>query len=57
MVSCGLSERQVFRFIYMRVPVLHYQSAPDRNDELRERLSHRHRRYAWHVLPETAESW
>jgi len=48
MVSRGLSERRVLRVIRMSASALRYQSAPDRNEALRERivaLAHRHRRY------------
>lgn len=44
----GLSERQALRFIGMSASSFRYQSAPDRNICLRERivqLAHRHRRY------------
>ena len=48
MVSRGLSERRALRVIRMSASALRYQSAPDRNEALRERivaLAHRHRRY------------
>jgi putative transposase len=48
MVSRDLSERRALRFIHMSASALRYQSAPDRNGALRERiiaLAHRHRRY------------
>ena len=48
MVSRGLSERRALRIIRMSASALRYQSAPDRNATLRERivaLAHRHRRY------------
>lgn len=47
-VSRGLSERRALHVIRMRASALRYQSAPDRNEVLRERivaLAHRHRRY------------
>jgi putative transposase len=44
----GLSERHALQVIGMSASALRYQSAPDRNAQLREqivRLAHRHRRY------------
>lgn len=48
MVSRGLSERRALHVIRMSASALRYQSAPDSNEALRERivaLAHRHRRY------------
>ena len=48
MVSRGMSERRALRVMRMSASALRYQSAPDRNETLRERiiaLAHRHRRY------------
>ena len=48
MVEKGLSERCSLRVIGMSASALRYQPAPDRNQELRQRilmLAHRHRRY------------
>jgi len=38
MVSRGLSERRVLRVNHMSASALHYQSAPDHNGALRERI-------------------
>lgn len=48
MTRCGLSERRALCVVRMSASALRYEPAPDRNDELRERivaLAHRHRRY------------
>lgn len=48
MTRCGLSERRALSVMRMSASALRYEPAPDRNDELRERivaLAHRHRRY------------
>jgi len=49
MVISGLSERRALLVIRVSASALRYQSAPDRNEALRERivaLAHRHRRYS-----------
>ena len=48
MISQGLSERRALRVVRMSASALRYESAPDSNVSLRERilaLAHRHRRY------------
>lgn len=48
MVDKGLSQRRALRIVQMSPSSLRYQPAPDRNQELRERivaLAQRHRRY------------
>jgi putative transposase len=47
-ISHGLSERRALRVVRMSASALRYESAPDSNMSLRERiltLAHRHRRY------------
>jgi hypothetical protein len=48
MVGKGLSQRRALLVVHMSPSSLRYQPAPDRNQELRERivaLAQRHRRY------------